>query len=130
MNKVCTSLLISPRPVRPWATAASSSPPPAHNLTVIHQERRAAVMVLKATLVFLVAYFGLLIAIVLPAIANEAPGKCPGLWRYLHMAPNWVTPGAACEINLDTLEQWTLADHAIQLVDPNASEVCNGGGIK
>jgi hypothetical protein len=77
--------------------------------------------------VFLVAYFGLLIAIVLPAIANEAPGKYPGLWRYLHMAPKWVTPGVACEINLDTLEQWTLAEHAVELVDP--TRACDGGWI-
>jgi hypothetical protein len=36
-------------------------------------ERRVAVMALKAGLVFLVGYFGRLIAVLLPAIANEAP---------------------------------------------------------
>ena len=84
----------------------------------VHEEHRAAITALKAGLVFLVAYVGLLVAIVLPAIANEAPEKYPGLWRYIHAAPKWVTPGAACEINLDTGQQWTLIDHALgQLVD-------------
>ena len=37
---------------------------------------------------------------------------------YIHAAPKWVTPGAACEINLDMLQQWTIADHAVhQVVD-------------
>ena len=85
---------------------------------VIQHERCAAVMALKAGLVFLIAYCGLLVAIVLPAIANEAPGKYPGLWRYIHAAPNWVRPGAVCEINLDTLQQWTIGDHTLrQLFD-------------
>jgi hypothetical protein len=91
-------------------------------------------MALKAGLVFLVAYFGLLVAILVPAIANEAPGKYPGLWRYIHAAPNWVTPGAAAEINLETHEQWLLADHAVhQLVDPTAAcdeEAGNAEGVR
>jgi hypothetical protein len=77
-------------------------------------------MALKAGLVFFLAYFGLFAVIVLPAIANEAPGKYPGLWRFVHAAPKWVTPGAACEINLETQEQWLFADDAVhQLVDTN-----------
>jgi hypothetical protein len=38
--------------------------------------------------------------------------------RYIHAAPNWVRPGAAWQINLESLQQWVLADHAVyQLVD-------------
>jgi hypothetical protein len=70
-------------------------------------------MALKAGLVFLVAYFGLIVAIVLPVIVNDAPRRHPGLWRYIHMAPGWVSPGAGCGINLDTLQKWVRYDHAV-----------------
>jgi hypothetical protein len=37
---------------------------------------------------------------------------------YIHAAPNWVRPGAAGQINFESLQQWVLADHAVyQLVD-------------
>jgi hypothetical protein len=139
VNNVSSVPLISLAPNRSPAVATM---PQLRTATIVvqqesrnvHEERRAAVMALKAGLVFLVAYFGLLVAILVPAIANEAPGKYPGLWRYVHAAPNWVTRGAACEINLETHEQWLLADHAVhQLVDPTAAcdeEAGNAEGVR
>jgi hypothetical protein len=118
MSKLCSVPLIPPAPI-PAAPPGAGCPAAVRTTpTDIQQERRAAVVTLKAGLAFLLAYFGLFMVIVLSAIANEAPGKHPGLWHYIHAAPKWVTPGATCEINLDTLQQWTIADHAVrELVD-------------
>jgi hypothetical protein len=134
MSKLCSVPLIPPTPIAALPNGAARTEaarmlPLRRAPTVLQQERHAAVMALKAGFVFLVAYFGLVVAILLPAIANEAPGKYPGLWRYVHAAPNWVTPGAACVINLETHEQWLLADHAVhQLVDPAAA--CDEEGAR
>jgi hypothetical protein len=76
VNNVGSVPLVSPAPNRspPVATI-----PLLRTATIVvqqesrnvHEERRAAITALKAGVVFLVAYVGLLVATVLPAIANE-----------------------------------------------------------
>jgi hypothetical protein len=128
MSKFCSVPLIPPAAIPAVRVGAGCRAAPLPLApAIIQQERCAAVMALKAGLAFLLAYFGLFAVIVLPAIANEAPGKYPGLWRFVHAAPKWVTPGAACEINLETHEQWLLADDAVhQLVDATLAATDTG----
>jgi hypothetical protein len=94
MSKLCSVPLIPPAPIPAAPTGAGCTAAARTTPTDIQQERRAAVVTLKAGLAFLLAYFGLFVVIVLPAITNEAPAKHPGLWHYIHAAPKWVRPGA------------------------------------
>jgi hypothetical protein len=90
MSKLCSVPLIPPAatPAVRVGTGCRAAPLPLAP-AIIQQERCAAVMALKAGLAFLLAYFGLFAVIVLPAIANEAPGKYPGLWRLLSPPYHW-----------------------------------------